>query len=325
MSQKKTIKIRKAKKFPIFWIAGLTLIVVWALLGLYFLSHEETASVFISSESPKQGDTIFIRVKTEADEITGNFGQERLVFYRKGNLKEWISFLGIDADQEPGDYEIRVDTSKAEHIKKEIKIGLADFSTSPTVSAPKNNKNGISNKKSVDNIRNNDNPALQKILSNLTPAPYFINSFSFPLSKVEESGFPFGKFIGFSENKLQHLGVDLRAPEKTDVFSVNDGRVVATLDLSNYGKTVIIDHGLDIFSMYLHLEEFKVLEGQMVSKGQCIGLSGDTGYATAPHLHFSMRVGGSRVDPLVFINTTKKMNDNFFLADLMEAVLNIFP
>jgi murein DD-endopeptidase MepM/ murein hydrolase activator NlpD len=76
--------------------------------------------------------------------------------------------------------------------------------------------------------------------------------------------------------------------------------------------------------MYLHLNEFKVANGQIVQRGQLIGLSGDTGYSSAPHLHFSIRVGNSRVDPVAFIQTTKKLNDNFFLADLMNAILNIF-
>ena len=52
-----------------------------------------------------------------------------------------------------------------------------------------------------------------------------------------------------------------KAPEKTEVYAINDGKVVLTVNLSNYGKTVIIDHGLDIFSLYLHLEEFKISEG----------------------------------------------------------------
>ena len=102
-----------------------------------------------------------------------------------------------------------------------------------------------------------------------------------------------------------------------------DGKVVLTADLPNYGKTVIIDHGLDIFSLYLHLDEFKVVEGQIVKKNQILGLSGDTGYSTAPHLHFSIRVGTSRVDPLVFIEATKKLDENSFIAAISNAFLNI--
>jgi len=309
------------------WAAGA--IVLLLAFGVFLFLPNEQASVYISSDNPKQGDTVFIRVKTEASEITGNFGVERLVFYKKGlpaqsgNLKEWIAFLGIDADHNPGDYKIFVDTSNAEHLVKDIKVGLADFSVATATVPTLATQNGITGDKAVSNIRNNDNPALQKVLSNLTPKPYFSGPFSSPLSTMQTSGFSFGKFVGLAKYKLQHFGVDLKAPEKTDIFAINNGKVVATLDLSNYGKTVIIDHGLDIFSLYLHLEKFNVANGQMVRRGELIGLSGDTGYSSAPHLHFSIRVGGSRVDPIAFIETSKKLNDTFFTADLFDSFSNI--
>jgi murein DD-endopeptidase MepM/ murein hydrolase activator NlpD len=317
-----TKKNRHKRKLYIFLYIAAGLILVWIALGFFLLSQKQPASIYVFPENPKQGDTVFIRVKTDAGQITGNLGQDRLVFYKKGNFGEWISFLGIDADQKPGDYKIYVDTSSAEHLSNKIKVDLADFSTAPAAFAPNVTQNGITQAKAVSNIITNDNPALKKVLSNFTPQAYFSSPFSYPLSKMEKTGFSFGKFISFAKYKLQHLGTDLKASENTDIFAVNDGKVVATLNLSNYGKTVIIDHGLDIFSMYLHLDEFKVNDGQIVKRGQLIGLSGDTGYVTAPHLHFSMRVGSSRVDPIVFIKTTQKLNDNFFIADITNAFLS---
>ncbi len=316
----------KKKKFllDLYVIAGL--VILAAVIGLFLFFYykgQEPEALYVYPENVKQGDTIFIKAKSPADNITGNFGDEKLVFYKKDNSNEWISFLGIDADQTPGDYRISVNTSKTSQFTNYIKVALADFSSAPAVQAPSAAQNGITKEKAVDNIVKNDNPILKKILSNLTPEPYFKGSFSFPLSKMERSGLSFGKFIGFAKDKLQHLGVDLKAAEKTDIFAVNDGKVVAVLNLSNYGKTVIIDHGLDIFSLYLHLDEFKVSEGDMVKRGQTIGLSGETGYATAPHLHFSIRVGNSRVDPVVFIETTQKLDENFILAALRDAFFNI--
>jgi murein DD-endopeptidase MepM/ murein hydrolase activator NlpD len=318
-------------KIPVYLYVVWGFIILLSTLAVFMLIHKEPASIYVSPENPKQGDTIFIRVKTDAPEVVGRLenpfdtaqGGEGLVFYKKGT-GEWISFLGIDADQKPGDYKIFVDTSKAEHLTKDIKIGLANFSSQKAAQAPVVSTNGTTQVKAVDNIVKKDSPSIKKFLSKFTPTPYFTAPFSFPLNKIEKVGYSFGKFIEFAKNTLQHFGVDLKAPEKTDVYAVNDGKVVATLDLSNYGKTVIIDHGLDIFSLYLHLEEFKVSQGQMVMRGQEIGLSGETGYVTAPHLHFSIRVGASRVDPITFINTTQKLNENFFLADITNAFLNIF-
>ncbi len=313
-------KIKRENFVFVYVVAGL---IILGLAVFFLIFYKTPDSIYVSLENPKQGDTVFIRVKTESNSVSGNFSGEKLVFYRKGNLPEWVAFLGIDADQKSGVYQIFVNTS-IEQFVKDVKVVPANFSSASIIKAPDLSQKGYTNEKAVNNIRKNDNPSLNKFLSNFTPAPYFSEPFTYPLSRMENSGFSFGKLIGFGNSALQHLGVDLTAPEKTDIYAVNDGKVVAILDLSNYGKTVIIDHGLDIFSLYLHLEEFKVSEGQMVRRGQSIGLSGDTGYVTAPHLHFSMRVGSSRVDPVAFIDATKKINEKYFLADLAQAVLNIF-
>ncbi len=74
-------------------------------------------------------------------------------------------------------------------------------------------------------------------------------------------------------------------------------------ELNTYGKTLIIDHGLGIYSLYLHLNKFKVLRGEQVEQGDVVGFSGNTGYSIAPHLHFSVKVNSSSVDPLRFIAT----------------------
>lgn len=321
MKHRKSKKTKK--KNPVFLYVALGLVALLIGIAIFLFFQKTPDSIYVFPENPKQGDTVFIRVKSESSGISGNFEKEKLIFYRNGKLPEWIAFFGIDADQKPGGYKISVNAGMQQFTKL-IKVGLADFSSASAVFAPTAAQTGITTEKAVNNIIKNDNPALKKVLANFTAAPYFSAPFSFPLSVMKNSGLSFGRFIGFGKSKIQHLGVDLAAQEDTNIYAVNDGKVVATLDLSNYGKTVIIDHGLDIFSLYLHLDEFKVSKGDAVKRGQLIGLSGETGYATAPHLHFSIRVGGSRVDPVVFIKTTQKMNDNFILADLLEAFLNIF-
>ena len=311
------------KKAPIFLYVAFGLVIFFAAFWFFLIFENAPDSIYVFPENIKQGDTVFIRVKSGSDNIMGSFRNEELVFYKKGKLPEWIAFLGIDADQEPGDYKIYVSTSDTQVLTKEIKISIAEFSSAPAVSAPGAKQTGITQIKAVDNVIKNDNPVLKKVLSNFTPEPYFNSPFSFPLGEMEKKGFSFGKLINFAQYKLRHFGVDLKASEKTEVYSINDGKVVLTVNLSNYGKTVIIDHGLNIFSLYLHLDNFNVSEGQMVVRNQLIGLSGDTEYTTAPHLHFSIRVGKARVDPIVFIETTKKLEDNFILADMSQSFLNI--
>jgi murein DD-endopeptidase MepM/ murein hydrolase activator NlpD len=94
-----------------------------------------------------------------------------------------------------------------------------------------------------------------------------------------------------------HSGVDIAAPYGSPVRASNSGRVVLARDLYFSGKTVIIDHGLGLFTFYCHFSRLKVTRGEAVKKGAVIALAGSTGRSTGPHLHWGVRLRGSRVDP----------------------------
>jgi len=94
-----------------------------------------------------------------------------------------------------------------------------------------------------------------------------------------------------------HFGLDLANDEGTKVYAPNNGKVTLADWTTSYGNTIVIDHGQNIFTMYLHLSALKVQAGQMVQKGDLIGLMGSTGLATGSHLHYTQFVGGIVVDP----------------------------
>ncbi len=98
-----------------------------------------------------------------------------------------------------------------------------------------------------------------------------------------------------------HGGVDLQVPWGEPIRAVNRGRVVLASPLYLSGNSVIIDHGLGTFSFYGHLSKLLVHRGDMVDKGAIIGECGSTGRSTGPHLHWSIRVGDSRVDPFAML------------------------
>ncbi|MDC4224937.1 MAG: M23 family metallopeptidase [Candidatus Manganitrophus sp.] len=98
-----------------------------------------------------------------------------------------------------------------------------------------------------------------------------------------------------------HTGEDISAPLGTPVLASNGGRVILVGDFYFNGQSVIIDHGLGLFSMYFHLAETTVKEGDVVAKGQAIGSVGQSGRATGPHLHWGVRLNGARVNPFSLI------------------------
>jgi murein DD-endopeptidase MepM/ murein hydrolase activator NlpD len=98
-----------------------------------------------------------------------------------------------------------------------------------------------------------------------------------------------------------HSGADFPSPAGAPVAAPNAGRVVLARDLYFSGNTVIVDHGLGLFSLLAHLSVIGVHEGDSVATGQEIGKVGATGRVTGPHLHWGVRAGGARVDPLAVL------------------------
>jgi len=106
---------------------------------------------------------------------------------------------------------------------------------------------------------------------------------------------PFGYRRG-----IFHTGLDIKAPKGDDVLACADGRVVSAgtrKGYRSYGRTVLVDHGRNVLTLYAHLSDIHVSTGQKVRRGQKIACIGCTGRATAPHLHLEVRVGDRAFDP----------------------------
>ncbi|MDA7818410.1 M23 family metallopeptidase [Sulfurimonas sp.] len=144
-----------------------------------------------------------------------------------------------------------------------------------------------------------------KIYGTTTKESYITKPFIVPLSSKITSDF--GKARVYNDTlKGYHSGTDFRAKVGTPLVSCNDGVVVLAQDRFYSGGSVIVDHGQGIYSCYYHMSKFDVKQGDSVKRGDLLGLSGDTGRVTGPHLHFSFRVGGEQVDPLQLIELLNK-------------------
>ena len=106
------------------------------------------------------------------------------------------------------------------------------------------------------------------------------------------------KYKGKEINRAVHLGVDLASVKKSRVSAANTGIVLATEDVGIFGKSVIIDHGFGLCTLYSHLSSFSVKKGDKVNKGDSIGRTGATGLAGGDHLHFGVFVNTVFVNPL---------------------------
>ena len=141
---------------------------------------------------------------------------------------------------------------------------------------------------------------------------YWEKPFLSPVPVEITSPFGYRRVINGSP-RSPHSGTDLKAPIGTEILVSNHGRVVLTGDFYFAGKSVVVDHGAGVITMYFHLSEIKVAQGAAVRKGDVIALSGMTGRVTGPHLHWAARVGGARVDPLELIEKLGNNGNKAFL------------
>lgn len=153
--------------------------------------------------------------------------------------------------------------------------------------------------------------AMEEAYKNRAVSPFWADSkaygFGLPLKRCctgKNISSQFGQIrIGTKRGSVprHHRGVDLRAPQGTPVYSVANGRVAYAGNHLLDGKITIIDHGAGIFSLYLHQSLINVSVGDFVAKGKLIGRVGKTGIASGPNLHLEIRINGTRVSPLNFI------------------------
>jgi len=105
-----------------------------------------------------------------------------------------------------------------------------------------------------------------------------------------------------------HPGVDIRAPVGTPVLAAGSGEVALVATLSGYGRTVVIDHGAGVSTLYAHLSAVHVPEGASVRRGEVIGTVGRSGRTTGPHLHYEVRVGTEPMDPTCYLGRIAESN-----------------
>lgn len=208
----------------------------------------------------------------------------------------FLAFVGIDVQAKPGPARLTVKLVKAggfvENVDKDLLIVEKTFPSTKLTLKPEYVTPPVSAQARIK--RESELVALA--MSVVTPE--WLGDGPFALPHAAASWENFGQ-RRLNNNVLQslHTGLDLRVPFGEPIKASNAGRVAMASDLYMGGKTVIIDHGLGVFSTYGHMSELRVKRGETVKKGQTVGLCGSTGRSTGPHLHWSFKILDARVDP----------------------------
>jgi murein DD-endopeptidase MepM/ murein hydrolase activator NlpD len=207
-----------------------------------------------------------------------------------------FAFLGIDVQTKPGPYVLTVRVRKAgglvENVRKDLLVVERKFPSAKLQLKPEY----VTPPASLQARIKREAELVSLAMSVVTPE--WLGDGPFVLPNAAASWSNFGQ-RRLNNNVLQslHTGLDIRVPFGAPIGASNAGRVVMASDLYLGGKTVIIDHGLGVFSTYGHMSELLVKRGDAVNKGQTVGLCGTTGRSTGPHLHWSFKIFDARVDP----------------------------
>ena len=168
-------------------------------------------------------------------------------------------------------------------------------------------------KTDTSNLRIEQINKLNTLLKTIdTKAVYQKKPFTVPVKSTKRTSF-FGdrrtyEYSNGTSSTNLHYGIDFGIPTGTSVFACGNGKVIFAEKRITTGLTVIIEHLPGVYSLYYHLNSFSVKVGQMVKQGDKIAMSGFTGLATGPHLHWEVRINGYAVNPDWFIHTFNVLN-----------------
>ncbi len=280
-----------------------------ALLSIFFPSPVDASpsSVLHITVTPSklgQGEVALLTIQKRGDaepRVIWMGKKIRLVTDKKHEICS--GFIGADLTTRPGSYELQ--------------IGLSDDGNpyAKTISVLSKD-HGIRHLTLPKEMVELDPPTLRRVREESRKVrETFMRSAEHPVWRgtwirpvAGRIVSPFGcRTILNDMERSPHSGVDLKAAEGTPVVATNRGIVALVADHFFSGLSVFIDHGGDIQSMYFHLSQVSVQVGELVEKGAILGLSGFTGRASGPHLHFGIRLNGSRVNPTNLIELSRRL------------------
>ena len=228
------------------------------------------------------------------------FGREFPLVIDDGRLRV-TGLLGIDLETRPGTYSIKLtginDTSGAVEFQENLAVGEKEFPARRLAVKEKY----VSPPSGVLTRIRQEREKVDAIFASSTPQRLWHGPFRLPVPGAVIS--QFGKrSIYNGQPRSPHTGVDFRGRTGTPIRAPNAGKVALASKLYYTGKTVIIDHGMGLYSYFGHMSAIAVKEGDTVEARQVVGKVGATGLVTGPHLHWTVRLAGTRIDPLSLVS-----------------------
>jgi murein DD-endopeptidase MepM/ murein hydrolase activator NlpD len=289
----------------VFFFASVVL-----LLSGKSLNAEDNLRIESIPGMAKQGDVCLIRTYSPVSPMSvhAEFQGERFLLAPGMQNGTYEGLIGIDLSTKPATYEVKVIATDASGRGYSspffLKVGKGVFRTQK-LSLPRSMVD--LDAKTLERVNNEAN-RLKVLFQTFRDEKLWKGAFVRPLEGKLSSTFGLDRIIN-GQRRSPHTGVDLESEAGTPVWASNSGMVVLVDDLFFSGKSVILDHGWGLYSMYFHLSEEQVKEGDRVGRGDVLGRVGSTGRSTGPHLHWAIRMNQVRVDPLSLLKLSEHLGE----------------
>ncbi len=270
---------------------------IWVLIGL-------TAPVWVMAKalprhSPTPGGVAVVPLQIEASEppVVRYDGRIVMVVQARGG---WVAVVGIPLDAPTGEQTLVVQSGQG--IEQAHTFMIHDKDYREEWLTVKNKRMVHPNQKDLDRIAK-ERTRIMDALAHWTADVLVEKPFLLPVNGRFSSPFGLRRFFN-RQPRRPHSGLDIAAPKGTPIRAPAPGRVVETGHFFFNGKTVFIEHGQGLVTMYCHMERINVEPGRQVERGELIGTVGMTGRVTGPHLHWSVSLNRTMVEPTLFLSET---------------------
>ena len=249
------------------------------------------------------GSPVLLRVTTPkpARVVSGNWLGHEISFSFDARQKAWFGLAGVSQETKPANYpvQLRAETASGQTITYQQAITVLR-QRYPKVMLKVPGRYTAPPPEDLKQIEQ-DKEIKERFFKTVTADREWKGSFQPPVNAEISDVFGVQRVFNGSVQST-HQGLDFRVPTGTPVAAVNSGTVLLARPLFFEGNCVVLDHGQGLLTLYLHFSEILVKEGDQVTKGQRIGLSGGTGRATGPHLHLAVRWQGVYLNPEILLS-----------------------
>ena len=284
-------------------MSRVVIVLALAALSRAAQAPRPTPHISVSSESrsARSGDLVVLTITTlSPDAVPRVRAFNRTLLPFAVDATRWRVLVGIDLETAPGPHFVETETGAPPDIERatyRLVVTPRTFRTRTLtvdeafVNPPASAQERIAR----------ETAELNALWAASSPAKLWAGPFVRPVEDPANSAFGTRSILN-GQPRSPHSGADFNSAIGTPIKAPNAGRVVLAGDRYFTGNTVMVDHGLTLFSLFAHLSEMAVHEGDTVKAGEVIGKVGATGRVTGPHLHWSVRVNGARVDPLSLLS-----------------------